>query len=107
MFHDFNKYEIIRTLHGAIAQLEEHLLCKQEVKGSSPFSSTNSIICGDFKMVKIWEVHFHIRYDAQSHKKIVIRACTEKKAIKLATKKLMKNENTDCIQFEYCKLMAQ
>ena len=26
--------------HGAIAQLEEHLLCKQEVKGSTPFSST-------------------------------------------------------------------
>ena len=58
-------------------------------------------------MIKTWEVHFHILYDAQSHKKIIIKAHTEKKAIKLATEKLKKNESTDCIQFEYCKLMAQ
>ena len=27
--------------HGGIAQLGEHLLCKQGVKGSNPFISTN------------------------------------------------------------------
>lgn len=27
--------------HGALAQLEEHLLCKQRVRGSSPLSSTS------------------------------------------------------------------
>jgi hypothetical protein len=31
-----------RTTHGAIAQLEEHLLCKQGVSGSSPLSSTTT-----------------------------------------------------------------
>src|SRR5215469_11440994 len=31
-------------LPGAIAQLEEHLLCKQGVRGSSPLSSTCGII---------------------------------------------------------------
>ena len=29
-----------RRFPGAIAQLEEHLLCKQGVRGSSPLSST-------------------------------------------------------------------
>jgi hypothetical protein len=31
---------------GAVAQLGERLLCKQEVIGSIPFSSTRSIDCG-------------------------------------------------------------
>ena len=31
---------------GAVAQLGERLLCKQEVIGSIPFSSTISIDCG-------------------------------------------------------------
>jgi hypothetical protein len=29
-------------MYGAVAQLGEHLLCKQGVNGSIPFSSTNS-----------------------------------------------------------------
>ena len=29
------------VLLGALAQLEEHLLCKQRVRGSSPLSSTH------------------------------------------------------------------
>jgi hypothetical protein len=31
----------ISILNGAVAQLGEHLLCKQGVAGSSPVSSTN------------------------------------------------------------------
>jgi hypothetical protein len=30
---------------GAVAQLGEHLLCKQGVSGSIPLSSTNAIWC--------------------------------------------------------------
>ena len=36
-------------LFGGIAQLEEHLLCKQGVSGSNPLTSTNSIRI-------VWEV---------------------------------------------------
>ncbi len=32
---------------GAVAQLGEHLLCKQGVSGSIPLSSTNSLPRGD------------------------------------------------------------
>lgn len=32
---------------GAVAQLGEHLLCKQGVSGSIPLSSTNTIWCRD------------------------------------------------------------
>jgi hypothetical protein len=32
---------------GAVAQLGEHLLCKQGVSGSIPLSSTNSLWCRD------------------------------------------------------------
>ena len=30
--------------HGGIAQLVEHLLCKQGVIGSNPFTSTNTVV---------------------------------------------------------------
>jgi hypothetical protein len=33
--------EVFRTSDGGIAQLEEHLLCKQGVSGSNPLTSTN------------------------------------------------------------------
>jgi hypothetical protein len=36
---DFNLVNIL--LRGAVAQLGEHLLCKQGVGGSSPLSSTS------------------------------------------------------------------
>ena len=32
--------DLIKTLNGGIAQLGEHLPCKQGVKGSNPFIST-------------------------------------------------------------------
>ena len=36
---------MIQYLTGAVAQLGERLLCKQEVTGSIPVSSTRSLIC--------------------------------------------------------------
>jgi hypothetical protein len=46
---------------GAIAQLEEHLLCKQGVRGSSPLSSTastrenfQSVPCGHLMPFEQW-----------------------------------------------------
>jgi hypothetical protein len=36
--------------HGAVAQLVEHLLCKQDVVGSIPSSSTN-LLEGDLEML--------------------------------------------------------
>ena len=36
----------INTFYGGIAQLVEHLLCKQGVNGSSPFISTMITFCG-------------------------------------------------------------
>ena len=35
----------LATQNGAVAQLGEHLLCKQGVTGSIPVSSTNLIRC--------------------------------------------------------------
>ena len=35
-----NRWYPKRGISGALAQLEEHLLCKQRVRGSSPLSST-------------------------------------------------------------------
>ena len=37
---DFIKLNRFKTLNGGIAQLGEHLPCKQGVKGSNPFIST-------------------------------------------------------------------
>jgi hypothetical protein len=37
------RYSAARYLDGAVAQLGERLLCKQEVIGSIPFSSTRSL----------------------------------------------------------------
>ena len=37
-----SRYSAARYLDGAVAQLGERLLCKQEVIGSIPFSSTSS-----------------------------------------------------------------
>ena len=34
----------VEALDGAVAQLGEHLLCKQGVSGSIPLSSTKSIV---------------------------------------------------------------
>ena len=34
------KFHIGRSVMGGVAQLGVHLLCKQKVKGSSPFTST-------------------------------------------------------------------
>ena len=48
----FNFEGLIRDLQeifGGVAQLGEHLLCKQGVIGSIPFISTNSL-----KRVKVW-----------------------------------------------------
>ena len=36
----------LSSLNGGLAQLGEHLLCKQGVVGSIPSSSTTSIQCG-------------------------------------------------------------
>ena len=36
-------YELLIGVSGGIAQLEEHLLCKQGVNGSIPFISTRLI----------------------------------------------------------------
>ena len=36
-----------KSLDGGIAQLGEHLPCKQGVKGSNPFISTADMVAGD------------------------------------------------------------
>ena len=41
---------------GAIAQLEEHLLCKQGVRGSSPLSSTRD---NDLVRIMKWAIDTH------------------------------------------------
>jgi hypothetical protein len=41
---------------GAVAQLGEHLLCKQGVSGSIPLSSTNSLWCRDGGSISFEEV---------------------------------------------------
>lgn len=46
------------NLNGAVAQLGEHLLCKQGVSGSIPLSSTKVLVlmrCGDlvFEEIKV------------------------------------------------------
>ena len=35
-----------QAVHGGIAQLEEHLLCKQGVSGSNPLTSTKQFAVG-------------------------------------------------------------
>jgi hypothetical protein len=40
---DFNSQLSILNSSGAVAQLGEHLLCKQRVVGSIPISSTNHL----------------------------------------------------------------
>jgi hypothetical protein len=41
------------VLFGAVAQLEEHLLCKQEVGGSSPLRSTKGpVTWGNVSIVR-------------------------------------------------------
>ena len=42
-----------KRLFGGIAQLVEHLLCKQGVNGSSPFISTMTTFCGLWALVWI------------------------------------------------------
>ena len=41
--------------YGAVAQLGERLLCKEEVRGSSPLSSTNPVLpcvaCGSYPFI--------------------------------------------------------
>ena len=39
--------DLIKTLNGGIAQLGEHLPCKQGVKGSNPFISTADMVTGN------------------------------------------------------------
>lgn len=41
---------------GAVAQLGEHLLCKQGVSGSIPLSSTNSLLVSRRAMISFEEV---------------------------------------------------
>jgi hypothetical protein len=52
-----NYYLLIADLQGAVAQLGERLLCKQEVTGSIPVSSTRS--------QGIWDRSRHDRITAQ------------------------------------------
>ena len=43
-----------RATYGGIAQLVEHLLCKQGVIGSSPFTSTKKLFGASAKPEVLW-----------------------------------------------------
>ena len=49
----FGARNLDSELHGGVAQLEEHLLCKQGVRGSSPLVSTRSLSDGLMRQMAI------------------------------------------------------
>ena len=45
--YNVNRLQECKSLDGGIAQLGEHLPCKQGVKGSNPFISTADMVTGN------------------------------------------------------------
>ena len=49
----------LRT-HGPVAQLGEHLLCKQGVSGSIPLRSINCCVIKNSTLIQLFNSRFHI-----------------------------------------------